>query len=156
MSSDSNESKAWLDATLESVAELGSTALGFDVGEPDAGRRLPENLTGCFVALVGEQESLQIGLASDSAGCQTLAQALLAADEPLSDSDVSDALGEIANIVAGGVKKRRSSHGGMTLGLPIVMEGHVRITDHQSMSHLDIALGDVPVRLLVICNRDRL
>ncbi len=154
--SPSLEAQAWLDATLDAAGEFSSTTLGFDLGDPNAIRKLPESLTGCFVALVGEAESIQIGLASDSAGCQTLAQALFAADEPVPESDVTDALGEIANIMAGGVKKRRSaSHGGMSLGLPIVMEGHVRITDRQEMAQLDVALGDVPVRLLILCNRDR-
>jgi CheY-specific phosphatase CheX len=151
----SDEAKVWLEATLDAANEFSSTTLGFDLGDPQAIRRLPENLTGCFVALVGEQESLQIGLASDSAGCQTLAQALFAADEPLPDPDVSDALGEIANIIAGGVKKRRVAKTGMALGLPMVMEGHVRITDRQEIAHLDVALGDVPVRLLVVCNREQ-
>jgi hypothetical protein len=152
--SPSAEAQAWLAATLDAANEFGTTTLGFDVGDPNATRRLPENLTGCFVALVGEQESLQVGLASDSEGCQTLARALFAADDPLPDSDVTDALGEIANIMAGGVKKRRTSQGGMSLGLPMVMEGHVRITERQEMAHLDIALGEVPVRLLVVCNRE--
>lgn len=150
-----NEARIWLEATLAAAIEFSETTLGFGLGDPEAIRKLPENLTGCFVALVGQEESLQIGLASDTAGCQTLAQALFAAEEELAESDVTDALGEIANIMAGGVKKRRSeSHAGMALGLPIIMEGHVRTTDRQALTHLDIALGDVPVRLLVVCNRE--
>jgi hypothetical protein len=44
--------------------------------------------------------------------------------------------------------------GGMSLGLPIVMEGHLRVTDRQHIAQLDIALGEVPVRLLVVCSRE--
>jgi hypothetical protein len=145
----------WLGATLAAAAEFSETTLGTGLGDPNAIRKLPENLTGCFVALVGQEESLQIGLASDSEGCQILAQALFASDEALSESDVADALGEIANIMAGGVKKRGgATNGGMALGLPIVMEGHVRVSEHQQMTHCDIALGDAPVRLLVVCTRE--
>lgn len=152
----SEEVAEWLAAMLEAAAEFTETTLGLELGDPSAIRKLPENLTGCFVALVGQEERLQIGLASDPAGCQTLAQTLFAADEELPESDVTDALGEIANIVAGGVKKRRSdATSGMTLGLPMVMEGHVRIADRQEVAHIDTAVGDVPVRLLVICNREQ-
>jgi hypothetical protein len=149
------EIQSWLDATLASAIEFSETTLGMGLSDPDPAQRLPENLTGCFVALVGQDESLQIGLASDTHGCQVLARALFASDEELSESDVTDALGEIANIMAGGVKKRRSeNNSNMVLGLPIIMEGHVRISDHQRMAHLDVALGEVPVRLLVVCNRE--
>jgi CheY-specific phosphatase CheX len=151
----SEEASAWLNAMMEAAAEFTQTTLGMELGDPCSIRRLPENLTGCFVALVGQEERLQIGLASDPSGCQTLAQALFAADEELPESDVTDALGEIANIVAGGVKKRRSdAAAGMTLGLPIVMEGHVRVTERQEVAHVDTVVGEVPVRLLVICNRE--
>ncbi|HEY5962319.1 MAG TPA: chemotaxis protein CheX [Polyangiaceae bacterium] len=145
----------WLDATLAAATEFSETTLGSGLGDTEAIRKLPENLTGCFVALVGQEESLQIGVASDPRGCQVLAQALFASDDPLPDTDVADALGEIANIMAGGVKKRSGeSNRGMALGLPIVMEGHVRISEHQQMVHCDIAMGDAPVRLLVVCTRD--
>lgn len=151
----SEEISAWLTAVMDAAAEFTETTLGLELGDPSKVRKLPENLTGCFVALVGQEERLQIGLASDPEGCQTLARTLFAADEELPDSDVTDALGEIANIMAGGVKKRRGEiNTGMTLGLPIVMEGHVRIADRQEVAHVDTAVGDVPVRLLVICNRD--
>jgi CheY-specific phosphatase CheX len=150
-----NDANAWLNATRDSMAEFCETTLAMEMRTDVDAPRLPDNLTGCFVALVGQDESLQVGLASDAAGCQTLARTLFASDDDLSDSDISDALGEIANILAGGVKKRMSeSHGGMVLGLPIVMEGHVRLTERQQMAELDIALGEVPVRLLVVCSRE--
>jgi len=145
----------WLRATVEATSEFCETTLAMEMRTGVDAPRLPDNLTGCFVALVGSEEALQIGLASDPAGCQTLACTLFAAEEELSESDVSDALGEIANILAGGVKKRMAeTFGGMSLGLPIVMEGHLRVTDRQHIAQLDIALGEVPVRLLVVCSRE--
>lgn len=149
------DAEVWLKATVDATAEFCETTLAMEMRAGVDAPKLPANLTGCFVALVGHEEALQVGLASDPAGCQTLARALFAADDELSESDVSDALGEIANILAGGVKKRMSdAHGGMSLGLPIVMEGHLRVTDRQQIAQLDIALGEVPVRLLVVCSRD--
>lgn len=146
---------AWLEAIANSMAEICSTTLAMDFRRNVDKPKLPENLTGCYVALVGQNENLQIGLASDSQGCQMLAQTLFAAENELSETDVNDALGELANILAGGVKTRMSkTHGGISLSLPIVMEGHLRVTDRQQVDKLDVAVNDVPVRLLVVSNRD--
>jgi CheY-specific phosphatase CheX len=145
----------WLQAATDSMSEFCETTLAMEMRRGVTSPRLPENLTGCFVALVGQDESLQIGLASDPAGCQTLARTLFACEDDLSEADISDALGEIANILAGGVKKRMSEYyASMILGLPIVMEGHIRLTDRQQMAKHDIALGEIPVRLLVVCSRE--
>lgn len=148
-------SSIWLEATADSMAEICRTTLAMELRRNVDAPKLPPNLTGCFVALVGQEESLQIGLASDAVGCQLLARTLFGADNELSDTDVNDALGEIANILAGGVKTRMSkTHAGIQLSLPIVMEGHLRVTDRQRVDQLDVALNDVPIRLLVVCNRE--
>ena len=143
----------WLHATVDATSEFSSTTLGAPL-TPLESSNLPIDLTGCFVALVGEEGSLQIGLASDGAGCQTLAKALFGSDEDLPEEDVGDALGEIANIVAGGVKKRMASGEILlALGLPIVMEGHIRLTERQQIAQIDVLLGEVPTRLLIVSNK---
>jgi len=145
----------WLRATVEAAGELCDTTLGVALNQCQHQARLPENLTGCIVALVGVEESIQVGLASDSQGCQSLARALFCSDEDLPESDVADALGEIANIVAGGVKKRKShSHSAMVLGLPLVMVGQLRLSERQVLAQNDVLMGDIPVRVWVICNRE--
>jgi CheY-specific phosphatase CheX len=150
-----HDTSIWLNATAESMAEICRTTLAMDLRRNVDTPKLPANLTGCYVALVGKEESLQIGLASDAQGCQILAQTLFGADNELSDTDVNDALGELANILAGGVKTRMAAtFGGISLSLPIVMEGHLRVTDRQQVGQLDVALNDVPIRLLVVCSRD--
>jgi chemotaxis protein CheX len=146
----------WLSATTEAASEFATTTLDAALETADASGVLALDLTGCFVALVGEEGSLQVGLASDAAGCQTLAKALFASDDDLPDTDVSDALGEIANIIAGGVKKRMATvQLPLSLGLPIVMEGHLRITERQQMAQVDVRLGKTPARLLIVCNKDK-
>lgn len=150
-----HDPQVWLDAASDSTAEFASTTLAFELRQGDDLPRLPENMTGCLVALVGQNESLQVGISSNAEGCETLARTLFASDDELSEDDISDAMGEIANIVAGGVKTRMAKlFGGLQLGLPIVMEGHVRVTERQQIAQRDVALGDVPVRLLVVCNRE--
>lgn len=143
----------WINATVSAASEFSSTTLGAPLSTLDSSN-LPVDLTGCFVALVGEEGSLQIGLASDTVGCQTLAKALFASDDDLTEEDVGDALGEIANIIAGGVKKRIvTGQVAWALGLPIVMEGHVRLTERQRIAQIDVSLGDVPTRLLIISSK---
>src|ERR1700690_4029619 len=93
----------WLHATVDAASEFATTTLDCVLESVTSNGELPVDLTGCFVALVGEEGSLQIGLASDTAGCQTLAKALFASDDDLPEEDVGDALGEIANVIAGGV-----------------------------------------------------
>ncbi len=147
----------WLSATREAAAEFASTTLDAGLEAMDSNSALPLDLTGCFVALVGEEDSLQIGLASDGAGCQTLAKALFASDDELPAEDVSDALGEIANIIAGGVKKRMAAvQLSLAIGLPIVMQGRLRLTERQQIGQVDVKLGEVPARLLVVCNKNNL
>lgn len=149
-----NATAIWLEATADSMAEICSTTLAMEMRRDADVPKLPENLTGCFVALVGEEQSLQVGLASNAEGCKILAQALFGDENELSESDVNDALGEIANILAGGVKLRMAStHGGLSLGLPIVLEGHIRVSERQQIGQLDIAMNEVPARLLVVCNQ---
>lgn len=143
----------WLAATVDSAAEFAATTLRGTLTRVDA-NDIPHQVIGCFVALVGEEESIQIGVAASASGCQSLAQALFASEEPLDDADVSDALGEITNIVAGGVKKRiaqKRTH--LAIGLPIVMDGHLRLSERQQLVSAGVAIGDVAVRLLILCSR---
>jgi CheY-specific phosphatase CheX len=145
----------WLKATIDAAREFTSTTLDAALVPGEQGADISRDLTGCFVALIGDERSLQIGLASNAAGCQILAQALFASDEPLSDEDVTDALGEIANVIAGGVKKRMATFQlPLAIGLPIVMDGHLRLSERQQMIAADVRLGQVPVRLLIIGDGD--
>jgi CheY-specific phosphatase CheX len=143
----------WLQAALGAAEECSKTTLGCALNTSEQ-PRLPPELTGCFVALVGDSGSLQIGFGSDPAGCQTLAKALFASEVDLPEEDVSDALGEIVNIIAGGVKKRMSAvQPPLAIGLPIVMRGQVRLSERQQVLEAEVSLGDVPVRLLVLSNK---
>lgn len=141
---------AWIDAAAEAAREFAETALGcpMEAGVPDGSSNY--DLTCCLVALVGDEASLQVGFASDAEGCQSLARALLGADEPLPESDVVDAMGEIANIIGGGVKKRMRQDGGIHLGLPMVLHGRLKLTESHQVAHLAIKVGVTDARLFVI------
>jgi CheY-specific phosphatase CheX len=144
----------WLQATLDAAGEFAKATLGVELQQTEVEKQLPPELTGCFVALVGDSGSLQIGFGSHPLGCQTLAKVLFASTDDLPEEDVSDALGEIANIIAGGVKKRMASvQPPLAISLPIVMQGHIRLTERQQLLEAEVLLGEVPVRLLVISNK---
>lgn len=147
--------KHWLTAARAAAQEFASTTLGLVLTEAVPGSEMPEDLTGCFVALVGDEDSIQIGFATNASGCQCLAKALFASEAELPNEDVYDALGEIANILAGGVKMRlASAHSQLAIGLPIVMEGHLRVTERQVLVAEDFLLDQVAIRLLILCGRE--
>jgi CheY-specific phosphatase CheX len=146
---------SWLEATVSAAAEFCQTVLGTEMTlvEALAPSELP--VTGCFVSIIDATGSAQVGMASDEAGCQALAQALFATEETLSEADVTDALGEIANVLAGGVKKRlQEGQSPMTLGLPMVMEGRIRPTDRQILVCANVQLGGVMARLVIVSAKD--
>ena len=144
----------WLDAMVDSADELARTSMGLDlvnvVGNRDASTL---NTNGSYLAIIGDNQRFQLAVASTRAGCETLAKALLGAapDEDMADADVSDAMGEIINIIAGGVKLRmRDVDATIQLGLPMFIEGKVHTPRNREIGIVDIQIGDVPVHLIAL------
>ena len=150
--------KEWMAATAEATCESASQMLAIQSNPDNAsykedGKDLPENAQGSFISLVSEADTVQVGFLSTKEGLALLAKAMLGMtpEDELSDSDMTDAVGEIINVVAGGVKRRlNDSTGGMKLGLPMFIEGKVAYGDSQEMMAAHILLGSVPVHLLVL------
>jgi CheY-specific phosphatase CheX len=155
MTNNARPINSWLEATVSAAAELCQTTLGTELVIAEHGVPLGAEVMGCFVSIFDDTGSVEVGMAADPAGCQTLAQSLFASDEPLSDADVTDALGEIANMLAGGVKKRlQIENTPMQLGLPIVMDGRIRPTDRQDLVCSNVQLGDVVAQLVIVSSKD--
>lgn len=143
----------WLEAMIESANELSTTVLcAGDVEVIGRNASSPPESGGAYVALVGE-ELLSLGLSSSEEGCGALARAFMgleAADE-LSRADMVDALGEIANIIGGGVKRRMAETAPlMRLGLPLVVQGFVQAGGGTETRAAEVRLGSVMAYLLVI------
>lgn len=143
----------WEDAAVKSMIEISTSALGSDEPEVMAHRDgLPQGLTGACVAMVGD-ESLQVGVFSDPSGCESMARALLgmAPEDAIDAGDVADALGEIANMLAGAMKRHAGPTGAaMKLGLPVYIEG--RIVERKRVAAVTtICVGSVKAEVLVIC-----
>jgi len=145
----------WLDAAISSAEELATVALGFDgaslIGKPTV---VSPELNSAMVALISDSASVQLGIASSSDGCQSLARALLAMEPDeadLPDDDVADAVGEVANIVAGQVKSLMSgADASLKIGLPLFVHGKVDYPDDVETAFADVNVGPVPVTFVVI------
>lgn len=147
----------WMNAAVASAEELATVALGFD-GATFVGKRehMPSNVKSALVALVGDNASVQLGLAGTDEVCQKLARALLAMnpeEADLPDDDVADAVGEVINIVAGQVKRIIGGPDStMKMGLPLFVHGRFESSEQVETAIADINIGPVPITLLVLKN----
>lgn len=122
----------WTEATAESMEEFATGALGLEEFTiADAADEPVDVDCGGYIPLLTEHESVQIGLATDLASCQRLARLLLAMEDDDPDpviGEIRDAMGEIANIVAGAIKTRmlaQTDNAEIQLGLPFFVHGKI-------------------------------
>ena len=149
-----NETEVWTDAMVDSLNELATDMLGFDEGKlVEIRDEMPDSMIGAHVAMVSIQEALSVGFISDKEGCNALARALLCMepDEELPESDVADALGEIVNIIAGGVKRRLVERdASIKIGLPVYFSGKMKPTKNTKSKVLEVQLGTVHAQLFLM------
>lgn len=149
----------WMSAAVTSAEELATVALGFE-GATYIGKResMPSNVKSALVALVGDNASVQLGVAATEDGCQKLARALLSMEpeeEDLPEDDVADAVGEVINIVAGQVKRIIGGPDStMKMGLPLFVHGRFESSEEVETAIADITVGPVPITLLVLKNHN--
>jgi Chemotaxis phosphatase CheX len=151
----------WIGAAQAAVTEVATTALACgNVHSALGSEHAPQSLFGAYVPLVAAGCQVQIGVVAEWEACQALARALFGMEpgaELEADSDVSDALGEIANMVAGCVKTRMNEGTpGLNTGLPLCVSGHVEPSagaEHASVTLLfDEVLASVRVLLSPSCD----
>lgn len=146
-----------LDALSESTSEVAATVLGATFELLDSGAEVSQG-HGAYVGLVAQTEPVQVALLADQSGCQLLAKALLGmepTDEDLPPADVSDAMCELINIVAGGLKRRVSPGVAVTLGLPIFVAGAPLPSQLLQLQRRAMKLGEVPVEVLLLTQREQ-
>lgn len=144
----------WIQAMVDSTRELATDALGL------AGCTLsgvaderPSGAYGSYISLVSDTHSLELGLISSREGCGALSRALLCMEpgDELSDEDLADAMGEVMNIVGGGVKTRMvKSDESLKLGLPLIIDGSIEPTEHVEEMIATATIGDIEVHLLIM------
>jgi Chemotaxis phosphatase CheX len=145
----------WLDDLTAEFGALASGTLGLDGLEVLARRDAPPpGIEGAYLALVGPSGAYQIGVAAEARGCDALARGLLACGpaEPLAQGDVADAVCEIVNILAGGVKRRVAERSGeqLGLGLPTFFHGAAEPSSRLGVTAAEVRVGDVAAALLVL------
>lgn len=141
----------WTVATMECVAEL-SAAIGFAGCTQAPNESLPtQSPSGAYIPLVGPKVSVQVSLQTTNQGCIDLGKTLLGmTDEDMTPEIVSDAVCEIANMLAGMVK-RRMVHvdNGLRLGLPIFVNGSVHPGPGVTANRMLVYLDGIPVMVAV-------
>lgn len=143
----------WQKAAVEVVSSIGTDVLAFGSCSPFVLEGLELDSQGAYVPILSGDSSLHVGVASSEAGCHVLTRALLgmAPDEAVSPDDVHDAVGEIANMVAGGVKTKVVARGvDAQLGLPIFIHGHIAQTSVSQCLSSELAFDDIRVRVTVV------
>ena len=144
----------WLSVAADSTKEIAQGPLGIAtaVWREVPGLPLPDDLYGVYIPLLSDGLALQFGLLAERRVCAKLASALigLAPDESLdSDEDVFDAVGEVTNLVAGGVKMRVAGRADVSVGLPLALRGKVYPTTGSQSIHGVMCLDDADVWLVL-------
>ncbi len=145
----------WIGAAELSAGEVATTALScVNIDRATVDGQAPRSLFGAYVPLVAAGCQVQIGVVAEWEACQALARALfgMEADAELeADSDVSDALGEIANMVAGRVKTRMNERApGLNTGLPLCVAGHVEPSAGAEQASIALVFDDIRASVRVL------
>lgn len=146
--------ETWFKAMEESLNDVSTGMLGFEEGQIlSVSENLPEKMTGAHVAMISLHDSINMGIISSQEGCNRLAKAFVGVEpgEELDESDIQDALGEIVNIVAGGVKTRMIDvDPTIEIGLPVFFKGTISPRSRVASYVLDVKIGPIESKLFII------
>jgi hypothetical protein len=149
----------WRTAVEGAAGEIASYALSFPgaVVQDPVGLECTVALIGAHLPLIGDGHAYDLALVASAASCRALARAILcvAPDAPIRDAEVADAIGEIANMLGGGVKRRLagSSAVDLLLGLPIFLHGYIEPTERMTVTCLPTRLGAIETMVLIAGQR---
>jgi CheY-specific phosphatase CheX len=142
----------WQAAIQGSAAELAKVALGFSEPTTIAAAALADtaHLVGAHIPLVG-RPSYELWFVASRAGCAALAGAVLGGmdADSLPPGVTADAISELVNMLAGGVK-RRLAGSDLELGLPVFVNGSVERSDRLSATTFRLQLGAVETHVIVL------
>jgi hypothetical protein len=144
----------WMNLAADAATEIATGALGMAstrwLQAPDTA--LPDDLWGVYIPLMTDGDCVQLGLLGRRDVCAQLAKSLLgmSPDEALEDdSTVFDAVGEVTNLVAGGVKVRAAAHINVKLGLPLALSCAALPLTGEAFEHGLLQMDDNDVWLVV-------
>jgi len=152
-------SSPWMRAAQEAAVVVAETALGLAnaVFTPVAP---PKSAFVCaYIPVMIPGGGLQIGVLADPASSRILAAGLLSGgpEDELSEGDIADAIGEIANMVAGTAKAARATTSTVvTLGLPLIVHGWVGSNDRTEIECASASIGGATLTIVVLQSRQPL
>lgn len=113
----------WLDRIESATQEVFESVIGVRMGRLDPGAANGSDIT-AIISLAGSPSGVfKIGCSSASAA--HLAMRMLGSSEPESEENAKDALGEVCNMIAGGIKSRLSrSEDLCKISVPTIITGH--------------------------------
>ena len=148
----------WRTAVEGAATEISTNALSFAgpvVRDPVALDRAAA-MIGAHIPLLGDGQAFDMALVALPEDCLALSRAILMADAgaPLRPEEVADAVGEIVNMLGGGVKRRMSGQGAdLVLGLPIFLHGYLQPTDRLTVTALPTRFGSIETIVLIAGQR---
>lgn len=142
-----------LAATADSAREIATGPLGISTTAwLESSTPLPEALCGIYIPLLSKELAVQVGVLAERPDFVKLAKALLSMqddEEFESEGDVFDAMGEVANMIAGGIKVRLEPHTNISVGLPLALTGKVFPPRNSQSIHGELSLDDRRAWLVV-------
>ena len=130
-----------LATVMTATIEAFKSYMDIDLLSGDVEKRintLDSDITG-IVGIGGDRVGYII-IALNRGTARLVAQKMLMADEP-DDNDITDAIGELANNVAGAVKTNHSVCGNVALGLPLIVSGQLRAVSDPSETADDSSIS---------------
>lgn len=147
----------WLRIIGGAADEVATVALGFEKCDVKVrSTAIGSQHVGAYLPLGTLEHPMQIALLAEPSGCQALAKALLgmdAGDEDLGDADLSDAVSELLNVLAGGVKRRAQGRVEIQMGLPLFVKGVIQGNEHLAIMAADVLIGSTPAVVLLVTPR---
>ncbi len=114
----------WLEASIATLSDCASMFEADNLEVLGISLQLPSYTGGAYISVVGTEQSVELGVVCTPESQQALAQRFLGAEAALEPDEVADAMREIANIVAGGLKTVMIQHDpSLLLGLPLFIDG---------------------------------
>lgn len=147
--------KGWLKSVIEAIGEVSGRCLGLGDVSVAPGAAQPDEPRAVLIELLGDGPTTQVTLETDEAGFAVLAHAFMSnamggMEMELDEEDIADAVGEVVNQIAGGVKRRMLKYDKtLMLGLPMIIDGRVRGSDHVDSEHTTVRLADTQIAVRV-------
>jgi hypothetical protein len=145
--------ESWLERILDAADEVAQTTFNSPANDVQPLDKVPPQRQGSLLPIQRGTESLYVGIMSDQDGCVALTRALLAMEDGQApaEADITDAVGELVNILAGVVQRSLDGEGSrVVLGLPMYVRGEIVAPARAEARYANVNLGPARADLMVV------